>query len=731
MLAWIAGGWLAGLFSGAQGQTRVGPLLAALALTVALSILLHGRELEAKLWVAPLSLLAFCCGLAVSQPQPPRCSTRGRASVLARVVRVRHGPDHARLRLVTVAGRQQSSGQRIPKGTWIETRIENRLAAPRGSLVRFETDIGPQTELWNPSPHPDLRPRKKGACWARWTGDSALVVTEISPLGRGLDAARKRIRAHLVEHLPADTAGVARALVLGDGAALGYEQRQTIAAVGLAHLFAVSGLHVALVSGTLVRMISWILRGLSIAFDARRLAAGLGIPLTLLHALFAGGSPSAWRAALTAALTWLLVAIGRRPSPTAATAAAALALSVPDPSMALRPAFLLSIVATSAILSAPRHGPQVRWSRLRNSAAISARTLVATAPMVWWWFGGVPLVGWLTNILVLPLGSWVVVPLAHLFALTAWAPGAVSWARPALSTAVALLLSVCDLFVPWSFTRRLPPLDVTQGLIVSVACLALLVVRSARRRIAIVAAGFALWVAAEQALIAREQPRDALRVTFVDVGQGDATLIDFPDGRLALVDTGQGGRHPAGRALRQLLAARRRRRIDLVVITHGHPDHYAGLQALIEENQIGELWLNGQLLVEERDGAMARLASAALARNVKLRFAAELCEAPSRFGKARLEVLWPCPRYDPELDLNDNSITIRLTFGHRSFLLTGDLESEAERRLVQRGALRRSDVLKVAHHGSKTSSSRDFLDAVRPSWAVISSGAGNRYGHPS
>ncbi|MGD8318461.1 MAG: hypothetical protein PVH76_11980, partial [Myxococcales bacterium] len=145
VLAWIAGGWLAGLFSGAQGQTRVGPLLAALALTVALSILLHGRELEAKLWVAPLSLLAFCCGLAVSQPQPPRCSTRGRASVLVRVVRVRHGPDHARLRLVTVAGRQQSSGQRIPKGTWIETRIENRLAPPRGSLVRFETDIGPQT----------------------------------------------------------------------------------------------------------------------------------------------------------------------------------------------------------------------------------------------------------------------------------------------------------------------------------------------------------------------------------------------------------------------------------------------------------------------------------------------------------------------------------------------------------------------------------------------------------
>jgi competence protein ComEC len=524
---------------------------------------------------------------------------------------------------------------------------------------------------------------------------------------------------------------VARALVLGDGAALDYEQRQTIAAVGLAHLFAVSGLHVALVSGTLVRGLSWIFRGCTVAFDARRLAAALGIPLTLLHAFFAGGSPSAWRAALTAALTWLMVVIGRRPSSTASTAVAALALSVPDPSMALRPAFLLSIVATSAILSAPRHMPGARLGRLRNSATISARTLVATAPMVWWWFGSVPLVGWLTNILVLPLGSWVVVPLAHLFALTTWAPSAVQWAQPALITAVNFLLSLCDVFVPLSLTGRLPPLDIAQGLVVVVACLLLLVARRWGPRLAIVAAASVIWLAADRALVTREQPQDALRVTFLDVGQGDSTLIDFPDGRMALVDTGQGGRHPAARALRQLLAARRRQRIDLVVITHGHPDHYGGLQPLLEELEIGELWLNGQLLVEERDGAMTALASAALAQGTKLRFPPELCGKPRRFGEAQLEVLWPCPRYDPELDLNDNSVTIRLTFGQRSFLLTGDLESESERRLVEAHRIEPVDVLKVAHHGSKTSTSPGFVDAARPSWAVISSGAGNRYGHPS
>jgi competence protein ComEC len=531
--------------------------------------------------------------------------------------------------------------------------------------------------------------------------------------------------------LPREVAGVARALVLGDGGALDYAQRQTIAAVGLAHLFAVSGLHVALVSGTLVRSFHWLVRGLTLGFDPRRLAAAIGIPLTLLHALFAGGSPSAWRAAITAALTWGLVVIGRRPSAPSVTAAAALILSAPDPAIALRPAFLLSIIATSAILSAPRVSGSQRWQRLRASATISARTLIATMPLVWWWFGGVPLIGWLTNILVLPFGSWVVIPLAHVFALTLSFPAAAEAVGSALTVAVHVLLAVCDAFAPLTVTRRLPPLDVTQGVVVLAACALLLIARTWRVRLAVLIVSALLWLAAERALVGREQPRDVLRVSFVDVGQGDATLIDFPNGQFALVDTGQGGRHPAARELRGLLAARRRSRIDLLVITHGHPDHYGGLPGLVEQIEIGELWLNGQLLTEEEDGAMARLVSSAMARGTRVRFAPELCGRNPRFGGAHLEVLWPCPRYDAALGLNDNSIAIRLAFGRRSFLLTGDLEHDSERLLVAAGRVQPTDVLKVAHHGSRTSTSPPFLAAARPSLAVISSGAGNRYGHPS
>jgi competence protein ComEC len=238
-------------------------------------------------------------------------------------------------------------------------------------------------------------------------------------------------------------------------------------------------------------------------------------------------------------------------------------------------------------------------------------------------------------------------------------------------------------------------------------------------------------MAAERALVAREQPRGIVRVSFVDVGQGDSSLVDLPDGRLLMIDTGQGGRHPAVREVRKLLASRRRSRIDVLVITHGHPDHYGGLADLLDEVDIGEIWLNGQLLSEQTDGAMEHLLNYALARGARLRFAPELCASAHAFGEARIQVLWPCPRYDPTLDLNDNSLVLRLTLGRRSFLFTGDLEAEAEARLVESGRIASVDVLKVAHHGSRTSTTATLVDAARPALAVISSGSGNRYGHPS
>ncbi|MEM9728549.1 MAG: DNA internalization-related competence protein ComEC/Rec2 [Myxococcota bacterium] len=727
MLGWIAAGWVLGV--NAQVWSGAKPSIVALAVTFFLagSLTKWGRELGAQLWWVPLAGFAAIAGLSVDMPPAPDCPRRGALDGSARVTRVRFGIDEADVWLALEEGRWRSTGERAAQNLPVRLRTTLDGAPPRGSVVAFSGSVRPSTRLRNPSLHPSGSAHRDDACWAK-VDDGGLTVSRAPPLTPWLARARDRVRARLRTGLPGEVASVARALVLGDGSALPYERRRTIAAVGLAHLFAVSGLHIALVSGTLVGLLGWGLRGVSIGVASKRIAAALGIPLTLLHAAFAGGAPSAWRAAITAAVTWSLVALGRRSSPTAVTGIAALLLSAPDPGLAARPAFLLSIVATTAILSG-QHVAQGRWRRLRSASAVSARALVATAPLVWWWFGGVPLIGWLTNILVLPLGTFAVVPLAHVYAFASDLPGIGSAARWALVQSTRFLLALCDFFAPLAVARRLPPLSTLQGIAVAFGCLAWLRVRRRRAQLAIALATALVWGAAEVGVRRQEQPRDALRATFLDVGQGDAALIDFPDGSMALIDTGAPPRHPASRAILRVLRERRRSHIDRLIITHGHPDHDGGLAAVLDEVPVHEIWLNGQRLAEEEDGALASLLRGARARGTRVRFPSDLC-GTHEFGDATLEVMWPCPRYDPALDFNDNSLTLRVGYEGRTLLLVGDLEAEAEQQLIERGDLSEVTLLKVAHHGSKTSTTPEWIAATRPEFAVISAGRHNRYGHP-
>jgi competence protein ComEC len=149
---------------------------------------------------------------------------------------------------------------------------------------------------------------------------------------------------------------------------------------------------------------------------------------------------------------------------------------------------------------------------------------------------------------------------------------------------------------------------------------------------------------------------------------------------------------------------------------------------------IGELWDNGQADSERALGGSAseaaRLLSLARARGARVLGPSRLCGHPRRAGGATIEVLWPCPHHDPGYDPNDNSLVVHIAYGGRSLLFAGDAETQAEQALVARGGLPRVDVLKVGHHGSRTSSTTAFLRALAPKLAIVSAGASNRFGHP-
>ncbi len=225
-----------------------------------------------------------------------------------------------------------------------------------------------------------------------------------------------------------------------------------------------------------------------------------------------------------------------------------------------------------------------------------------------------------------------------------------------------------------------------------------------------------------------------LELTTIDVGQGDSLLVVFPDGKRLIVDGGGIPTFGLGRraqldigedVVAPYLWNRSIRTVDVVALTHAHEDHIGGLPALVQDFRPKELWTGATPGSPSWDVLCARAAR----NRVKIVPFASYRRFP--FGGAEVEVLAPPPDYVPsKLPRNNDSLVIQIRFGRHAFLLTGDVERQIERRMLRDGQISRSDVLKVPHHGSKTSSSDELLDRVQPLFAVISVGLENSYGHP-
>jgi competence protein ComEC len=228
--------------------------------------------------------------------------------------------------------------------------------------------------------------------------------------------------------------------------------------------------------------------------------------------------------------------------------------------------------------------------------------------------------------------------------------------------------------------------------------------------------------------------RGQLELTAIDVGQGDSLLVSFPDSKLMLIDGG--GVLSFGRKVRPRLDigedvvspylwSRSIRKIDIVALTHAHDDHARGLPAIIENFHPSELWTG----VTPASEVWSEIQNKA--REEKVKIIGMRSGRSFDFGGTRIEILSPPTDYAPgDTPKNNDSLAMRITYGRRSFLLTGDMERPMEQRLLADGEPLRADVLKVGHHGSNTSSIEPFLDAVSPTFAVISDGFANSFHHP-
>jgi competence protein ComEC len=349
-------------------------------------------------------------------------------------------------------------------------------------------------------------------------------------------------------------------------------------------------------------------------------------------------------------------------------------------------------------------------------------------PMVVY-FHRVGLSGLSANAFVVPLMGFVV-PVGFVAIFTGWI-----W----IAKIAGILLWLSQIVVNWHANIepnwRIPTPPVWLAVALSAALIAAAIARGRWWR-----AAAAFGVAVFLVLLfwhpfpAETRPGQ-LEMTTIDVGQGDSLLVIFPDGKRMLVD---GGGIPAfgHQSHSQLdigedvvapyLWERSIRSVDIVALSHAHEDHIGGLPALVSDFHPRELWTG----VTPDGPAWRTLHDKATQNGVKI----VPLEAPGRFafGGAEIEVLAPFPDYLPaDTPKNNDSLVLRLHYGRHSFLLSGDVERQIEWRMLDANEVPRTDVLKVAHHGSKTSSTEEFLSAVNPTFAVISAGFENSYGHPN
>lgn len=591
--------------------------------------------------------------------------------------------------------------------------------------------------------------KAKGICGRAMISKYSLVIEprQEKSLARLAEQVRKQYEAYMAQAMPKQDAAAIFAMLFGGYQGIRPELLEAFTITGIVHILSVSGSHITLMAGT-ANIVGRFLH------MSPRSTAALATVVILFYSLLAGAIPPVIRSALMGILTLLALTAGRERDAQHILGLVALGLLLYSPLWLFDISFQLSFGATAGLLYL---APPLRESLRKklpvfvaDSLAVTIGAQLSVLPIIAWYFNVLSLSSLLANLVIAPIVEWIIV--AGLLA------GLLASLLPLAGKVVFLLASVV-LGLVYELSRWVAALPGSQiymptfswwGGMLYYMGLGWLIIDGEHRKcvgskyllamgqklrsskgwqavsllgmLAVIFCCWQIWCNNKE-----------MQVHFIDVGQGDSALVITPHGRAFMVDTGgvrEGSYDIGSRVDVPYLLHYGVEKLDYIFLTHAHDDHAGGVKGILTKIPVGAIGIGH----EGAGDYFQPFGTGEIGKIKKL--LVPLQEGSSiELDGVRIDMLYsPESRKVQESQLqatgNEFSNLIRVSYGEASFLFTGDLVAEQEQQVLANGTNVASTVLKIGHHGSRTSSSQEFLTAVNPGWAVISCGYNNSFGHP-
>lgn len=743
----LLGALAAGIYVSSLCAMPLWPLLTLLVAAFFASAFLWQRE-SSHTWLAFATLFlllgALCGSMANVLPATDIARHVGESGTVTGVLRTAPsvtedaaGVRHVRYEVEAKSLRDgRGYVQPVSGGLYLYDRAQAGAVLPEahaGDTIRAFGKVRLPSRYNNPGQIDSVRRLRSQGITARLSAQSPGVEiepTEGARLLRWAEAVRQHYRGTMAAAMPKGDAAALFALLFGGYEGIRPELTEAFVATGIVHILSVSGSHISLLAAVMAWLGTWLRL-------SRGVVSGLVIVAIAFCSILAGLVPPVLRSALMGGLTFLAVALEREKEAQRILAITGLSLLLFSPLLLFDIGFQLSFAATAGLLYlAPRFQEYMGgWPAfLRGGLSITLAAQLATLPFLAWYFHQVSLSSLFANL--------TIVPLLEFMMMAALGAGLVAFFLPMIGQLCFSLDSLL-LGVVYEMARmmaRLPGSVLyvpTMGFGTSILYYAALCLwcgakahRQAvwdwgvahRRGLGALTLLFSVAVGIWQFLRPAE-----MAVHFIDVHQGNAALITTPHGRAFMIDTGGVRDHAfdvGGRVDLPYLLHYGVRALDFILLTHAHEDHAAGAGSLLRHIPVGFVWTGHEPRTEYAKSLGAEGQAPAMEKLTPAREGAVI-----DVDGVRVEVLH-APEEVRASSGNEASNVYRVSYGDTSFLFTGDLVKEQERTLLQKQRPLQSTVLQVGHHGSDTSSSPDFVAAVRPAWAVFSVGADNAFGHP-